>query len=488
MRRRLLLAQWGFVLGTGTATAQLPPIPQAPPLPIPPRTYTPTPNLPSPGIPGRLPPLNPALPVQPGMPGAPQSPGLYPPGSAYPFPNAPRPAPIAQPQDIPLPAPETKFSINAVDVTLKRISGTWQLWAGQKMLRDFGDRELDARDALRVYRDLRPTEWVTIGGPKPIVEYALVNGRPAMTLGAGGTDEQKGPLNGKPVNGSPMAGVSMNPNPMGNAATGGIGSGPAATGAGAKLVVPIDLKSVRVEAVRGVWCLRDDDNIHFNFGPVKADAEQALAAVRRYGFNRIGVVGFPTPMMSFFFVGPEGPATPKGPLAQAALQGQIDGLNRVGIPVPGVGYVGEMLRFDPKKLEVRKDGAEWVVAAGMEVIGRYGATEFAARDAARTMTDARFTEFCRVGSGGLSFFLVNGKTPTRVPFAAQGRRFDLNALKVQPFGAAFAITENGRHLLDCATAEEGETLIRVVKHFGFDQLCHLGPTPKLGVSFLAKGQ
>ena len=53
-------------------------------------------------------------------------------------------------------------------------------------------------------------------------------------------------------------------------------------------------------------------------------------------------------------------------------------------------------------------------------------------------------------------------------------------------GDRWAVTENGRHLLDCATSNEGETLIRVVKHYGFDQLCHLGPTQKLGVSFLTK--
>jgi hypothetical protein len=118
----------------------------------------------------------------------------------------------------------------------------------------------------------------------------------------------------------------------------------------------------------------------------------------------------------------------------------------------------------------------------------FGQNEWIARDAARTIGDGRFTEFCKVGSTGLTFFLVNGKAPTRVPFAAQGRRFDPASLKVQPFGGHWAVTENGRHLFDCATQQEGDTLLRVVKHFGFDQLCHVGPSAKVGVSFLAKGQ
>ena len=126
--------------------------------------------------------------------------------------------------------------------------------------------------------------------------------------------------------------------------------------------------------------------------------------------------------------------------------------------------------------------------AGTEVLGRYGPTEWIARDAARTIQEAHFTEFCKVGSAGLTFFLVDGRAPTRVPFSVQGRPFDPNSLQVHKNGEHWTITENGRFLFDCANAEEGDTLIRLLKFYQFDQLCHLGPTPKLGVSFLAKSR
>ena len=377
--------------------------------------------------------------------------------------------PVAEAKALPLPQKENRFALNASDVSVKRIAGAWQLWVGQKLLRDFGNSnhsEMDAHDAARVYRDIRPTEWATIGTPRPIVEYGLVNGRPPMTPGlpGAGQAERNGVFQG-----------------------GGNGEGPAVTGAGAKAIIPIDLKTVRVEAVRGVWCVRDDFNIHFNFGTVKADAEQTVAVIQRYGFNRIGVVGSSTPVMNYLFASADNAAVPpQGPFAKVQLQAQIDGLTRVGIPIGGVGFVGEMIPFDPRKLDVRKEKAEWVVAAGAEILGRFGPTEWAARDAARTMQDCRFTEFCKVGSAGLTFFLVEGKAPTRVPYATQGRRFDLNALKVKQVGEKWALTENGRHLMDCANAEEGEILIRLLKHYQFEQLCHLGPTPRLGVSFLAK--
>src|SRR5262245_30465130 len=144
------------------------------------------------------------------------------------------------------------------------------------------------------------------------------------------------------------------------------------SGAGAKAIIPIDLKTVRVEAVRGVWCVRDDAAIHFNFGASKADAEQAKAVILRYGFNRVGVVGTPEPVMNYLLAASDNGSKPDlGPFAKAALQAQIDGLTRVGIPVGGAGYVGEMFRFNPRKLDTRKDGGEWIITTGTDVIGRF---------------------------------------------------------------------------------------------------------------------
>ena len=60
--------------------------------------------------------------------------------------------PIAMDQEVPLPQRENKIAINAGDVSLKRVAGGWQLWAGQRMLRDFGDREFDARRGPRLPR------------------------------------------------------------------------------------------------------------------------------------------------------------------------------------------------------------------------------------------------------------------------------------------------------------------------------------------------
>jgi hypothetical protein len=173
-----------------------------------------------------------------------------------------------------------------------------------------------------------------------------------------------------------------------------------------------------------------------------------------------------------------------------AANAQIDALTRTGIPIPGVGYTGEMVKIDPRKVEARKDGFEWVVAAGPEVLGRFGPTEWAAREAARTVQDAKYTEFCKLGgTANLTFFLRDGKAPTRAPISAQGRAFDPTSLKVQPVNGKWAVTEGGRQLFEVGSAAEGETVVRVLKAYGFDQLAHLtAGGPKGGVTFMVKNR
>jgi hypothetical protein len=165
---------------------------------------------------------------------------------------------------------------------------------------------------------------------------------------------------------------------------------------------------------------------------------------------------------------------------------QEQNLTRVGIPVPGVGYFGELVKIDPRRVEARRDGADWVVACGAEVLGRFGPAEFTARDAARVITEGRFTEFCR--AGGQTFFLASGRAPTQVPFSAVGRRFDPAALRAGPYGARWAVTENGRQLFEAADQAEAEGLVRLVRHYGFDTLCQVGTPPRAGISFMAKGR
>jgi hypothetical protein len=372
--------------------------------------------------------------------------------------------------EVKLPQPEQKMPINALDVQVKRVIGGWQVCAGQKVLRDLGENEPNARNVALVLRDLRPTEWVTIGGAKPVVEYGLTNGRPAVAAAA---------PDGKAASGAAGdAGVKQ-------ASSGG----PLVTGAGASHIVPIDLRTARVEAIRGAWCVRDDHNILFNFSTDKAGAEQAAAVIQKYGLNRVGVVGSQTqPAMSYLFASLD-PNPPKGGGA-LLLNAQIDAMTRTGIPIPGVGYAGEMVKIDPRKVESRKVGHEWVVAAGTEVLGTFGTSEWNAREAARTIQDGKFTDFCKLGGvSNLTFFLRDGKAPTRAPFAAQARTFDPKGLKVQQINDKWTVTENNRHLFDVGSKNEGEVVVRVLQAYGFEQVARLtSGGASGGIMYLVKGR
>src|SRR5688500_13257574 len=132
MRGRLLLAGLGVVAGFSTAFTQQPPKP-LPPAMSPPQSRPLTPPIQIPKLPeSQQRPMPPATP-QPGS-VAPPQPGL-PDGSALP-----------PPVEVPLPYPEDKHPLDAASVTLKRVGGSWQVWGGQRMIRDLGNDEVAAQD------------------------------------------------------------------------------------------------------------------------------------------------------------------------------------------------------------------------------------------------------------------------------------------------------------------------------------------------------
>src|SRR5260370_1417810 len=52
----------------------------------------------------------------------------------------------------------------------------WRIMAGDVFLKDFGFQQEEAREALRVIRDLGLTQQGTVGYPRPVMEYWLAGG------------------------------------------------------------------------------------------------------------------------------------------------------------------------------------------------------------------------------------------------------------------------------------------------------------------------
>lgn len=366
---------------------------------------------------------------------------------ASPQQTAPDPAQPDVRTEIALPSPEKLQRLDSSGLVVRRMTNSWQLWTGSKLFRDFGAKGEDANDAARAIRELRPTDWATIGSERSIVEYGLTNGKAFLPA-------------------FPPKNVS-----------------------------PIELASVRAESVRGVWVLRDDASILLNFGNQKGDAEQAAAVCQRYGFNRLARIGdASSPSLSFFFA-LSAPIANRAVSPQTARLAGLSGhlqeqsLDRTGIEVPGVGFVGERISIDHRKLEVRRatsaDG--WAIMHGNVAIAKFGASEWAAKDGLRLLQDLKVTEFCRVNAD-VSFFLVNGQPPARVPFAVQSYRFEVDNLKLKTAdtGGVAVYEANGRKLFAVANTDEGERLIRLLKHYRFDQTCQLGLSTANTLKFLAK--
>lgn len=342
--------------------------------------------------------------------------------------------------DVKLPQKEQIVRVEGSSLIARRQNDNWQIWSGPTLLREFGKHQSEAEEMVRQMRELRPNAWVGIGAGRPVIEYGLTKGEAFVP-----TYEPKHSLN-------------------------------------------VDLKTVRAESIRGVWVLRDDESILLNFGVNRADAEQAAAVAQRYGFNRIGWVGEPAPIMTYFFA-MAGQRPGGGGNFAAAIKGQQEqGLTRTGIDVAGLGFVGERIVIDAKKCEIRKEKGEYALVHGADVLAKFGPSEWSARDALKVVQDLRATEFCRFNAD-ITFFLVNGVAPTRVPFGVQGARFDPQELKLRPAsGGHFALYDGtNRQIFGPFTTQgEAEQLVKLLKHYKFDQTCQQGLSSRGGLKFLAK--
>src|SRR5436190_11938658 len=159
--RRNALVLGGSLAGATVALAQFPPN-VGPPATIPPaRDMQPARQLPPEVARAITPPAGNRQAVVP--------PQL---GAAPPSATAPPPAPtptIAVP-----PEPTGPQPFDAPGLRVKREGNNWQLWAGTLLLKDFGPSQLDANEALQLFRDLHVNARGSIGG---VFEYWLVDGQ-----------------------------------------------------------------------------------------------------------------------------------------------------------------------------------------------------------------------------------------------------------------------------------------------------------------------
>lgn len=360
-----------------------------------------------------------------------------------------------------LPRPENLRTIDPKTLSVKRLAGQWQLWADDKPFKTFGENADDANDVARTLRELYPQRWGAIGTGRAVVEYGLT------------TD------NDQKLVAPQVAGF-------------------------ARSLTPMDVKSLRVEQIRGVWCLRDDANLLLNFGPHRGDAEQALAVAQKYGFNRIGTAGRRETAMTFFTAAPDGLVPASTLPAGVSFRMQVDAMTRTGIPLPAFGslgerkrfdpatveYVGESMPIDPRRTELRADTGGISLVLGNELLARFAANDdYAAREAQRALRDARVTEFCRIGTAGCSFYLCNGQAPRNLPLHALGPRFDTASLRAVDVRGVWHVADAlGRPIAAAGTRDDADKLLRTFRAFGFDQVAAFPNIGKPALTVFAKSR
>jgi hypothetical protein len=305
-------------------------------------------------------------------------------------------------------------------------SGKWQLWAGNLLLKDFDGAEREASEAIQVFRDLRINSHATIGG---VFDYWLTDGEAPYAF------------------------------------------------TGHRQVVPFDPKSLRVEQMSGQWVLRDAHVVLYSFGRSQTDAQQALAVCRHYEFNQLGYVGHPVPSLKYLMKDPT--PRPTAPVihsiqpVSAAMQ--VTEWAHPRLVLPGVGDVGDRVPFDGRRLDLRREGGEWVLYAGHAAVGHFGPADRDARAAMETLEQFRVTELCHLGESGFGFFLSNGRPPQGAIIGTGAKPLRTEMLNVRQVGGSWAVCEGSRILFDFGDkADDARHLLAAIKEYHFDHAALVG--------------
>ncbi len=356
---------------------------------------------------------------------------------------------------------------------------TWRLMAGDITLKDFGRNEAEARQALRVVRELNLTQHGSLPGG---VEYWLNHGH------------------------APEEGAAA-----------GLRS------------LPLDRQTIKADNLHGQWVLRDQQRVLFNFGPEGAEnARHALAVVQKYGFTKVGLIGGVAPTMLVFLgqgagavapvqhlvtappqspaPGPTPPTLPApgspaahllehNPSAQAnlpvvaAIPPLRDSSGVVGSSVAGSAGDGTDVKFDWRQVIARHDPNGWKVAAGTMEFANLGPSEWDAQRAVQAFQHYHFTELVRFGppADGANYYLVNGMPPKGVLFGLPNETFRPTDVAVRQVGDRYVVCAGDRPLVRCGTnPEEARHLVDAIHQHGFDHICHLGNAEAPGMNFFVR--
>jgi len=146
---------------------------------------------------------------------------------------------------------EDCVAFNPTAATVTKIDDRWKIVDGGHRLFDFANSETKATRSLEIIKHYRMNQSCFVGGPRSSFTYLLVSG-----------EAPSGAVSGEDC-------ISFNPN------------------------------NLQVTEIGGRWGIVEGNHWLFDFGGNRAEAEQALEAIRKYRFTKTCYVGRPGPSFTY---------------------------------------------------------------------------------------------------------------------------------------------------------------------------------------------
>jgi hypothetical protein len=275
------------------------------------------------------------------------------------------------------------------NLTVQQMLEQWCLCEGRRALFAFGGHEEQARQALAIIQHYGFDAVAYIGRPAPVMMYFLSrqNGlAKENTVPASAREARmripnnpfaRSPLRTEPLPGSKEPARSDKTALAEANTTSGsrqlLTPGPAGTDAApGEERVALDWRQAQVKQIGSDWRLLSGSYTISNFGSHENDARLALAVVQHYRFTEHCLIGQPAPTFAYFLSSGQAPH--------------------------GLCLGAHNTPFRIEDLAVRKAGDEYVLAAGAQILLRFGDKQSNAREALQAIKHYRFNCLCTIGS------------------------------------------------------------------------------------------
>lgn len=144
------------------------------------------------------------------------------------------------------------------------------------------------------------------------------------------------------------------------------------------------------------------------------------------------------------------------------------------------------VQFDPGKVQLTAHNRRWALTHEGKTIKEFGLSERDARQALRLIRQYKLDEVCRIGSGGMEYWLTAGKAPV-APLRAGLRTvsFEPAALRVDRLQGQWCVRDSRRVISAFGPSEaDAQKALEVIRAHGFHQAGLVGQVvPTMTVYF-----